>query len=142
MKEKKLIEEIEADIVHYSARNLYFFIYDKEKLIANPQVFKSNYQSCGCLKAENQQNITERLHRIDGTCVEILEKRKHRSDNTSGFRGVHQLKNGRYRVDIGFKRKRFYIGSFDDYDEAVRIRLNAEHLLHDGFVEAYYNRKI
>lgn len=31
MKEKKLIEEIEADIVHYSARNLYFFIYDKEK---------------------------------------------------------------------------------------------------------------
>ena len=52
------------------------------------------------------------------------------------------MKNGRYRVDIGFKRKRFYIGSFDDYDEAVRMRLNAEHLLHDGFVEAYYNRKI
>ena len=45
MKEKKLMEEIEADIVHYSARNLYFFIYDKEKLIANPQVFKSNYES-------------------------------------------------------------------------------------------------
>ena len=62
--------------------------------------------------------------------------------DTSGFRGVHQLKNGRYRVDIGFKRKRFYIGSFDDYDEAVRMRLNAEHLLHDGFVEAYYNGKI
>ena len=51
------------------------------------------------------------------------------------------MKNGRYRVDIGFKRKRFCIGSFDDYDEAVRMRLNAEHLLHDGFVEAYYKGK-
>lgn len=100
-----------------------------------------NYQSCGCLKAENQQSITEKLHRIDGTCVEILEKRKHRSDNTSGFRGVFQLKNGRYRVDIGFKRKRFYIGSFDSFDEAVRVRLRVERLLHDGFVEAYYEWK-
>lgn len=49
--------------------------------------------------------------------------------------------NGRYRVDIGFRRKRFYIGSFDNYDEAVRMRLNAEHLLHDGFVETYYEWK-
>lgn len=28
---KKLIEEIEADMVHYSAKELFFFIYDKEK---------------------------------------------------------------------------------------------------------------
>ena len=37
MSRKKLVEEIEADIVHYSASNIYFFIYDKEKLIDNPQ---------------------------------------------------------------------------------------------------------
>ncbi|MBO5354120.1 MAG: hypothetical protein J6A77_12565 [Lachnospiraceae bacterium] len=41
---KKLIEEIEADMVHYSARTIYFFIYDKEKLIENPLVFKQTYQ--------------------------------------------------------------------------------------------------
>ena len=29
----------------------------------------------------------------------------------SGFRGVFQLKNcNRYRVDIGFKGKRYYVG--------------------------------
>lgn len=27
---KKLVEEIEADMVHYSAKSIYFFIYDKE----------------------------------------------------------------------------------------------------------------
>lgn len=41
---KKLIEEIEADMVHYRAENIYFFIYDKEKIIENPLVFKSVYE--------------------------------------------------------------------------------------------------
>lgn len=100
-----------------------------------------NYRSCGCLNMENHQNITQKLHRIDGTCVEILEKRKYRRDNKSGFRGVYRMKNGRYRVDIGFQRKRYYIGIYDDFHEAVEKRLQAEHLLHDRFVEEYYRWK-
>lgn len=41
---KKLVEEIEADMVHYSEKNIYFFIYDKEKLIENPWNFKKTYE--------------------------------------------------------------------------------------------------
>lgn len=41
---KKLIEEIEADMVHYSAKCIYFFIYDKEKIIENAFVFKKTYE--------------------------------------------------------------------------------------------------
>lgn len=44
MKLKKLIEEIEADMVHYSAGNIYFFLYDKEKIIGNPMAFKMCYE--------------------------------------------------------------------------------------------------
>ena len=63
-----------------------------------------NYHSCGCLQKKNRQEIAQRRHLVDGTCVEVLEKRKSRKDNMSGFRGVLQLKNCiRYRVDIGFK---------------------------------------
>lgn len=40
MSEKKLHEEISADITQYSAQNIYFYIYDKEKIIGNPQAFK------------------------------------------------------------------------------------------------------
>lgn len=97
-----------------------------------------NNQSCGCLKRETQRDIVNRLHHIDGTCVEWLEKRKHRSDNTSGFRGVYQRKNGRFRVNIGFKKQRFYIGSYQTFEEAVRARLEAEEKIHDRFVKAYY----
>lgn len=99
------------------------------------------YLSCGCLKKENQQEIVNKLHRIDGTCIEILENRKYRRDNTSGFRGVFRLKNGRCRVDIGFKGKRFYIGTFDKYEDAVAARLQAEKMIHEGFIEAYYKWK-
>ncbi len=40
---KKLIEEIEADMVHYHAKNIYFFLYDKAKIIENPLAFKQTY---------------------------------------------------------------------------------------------------
>lgn len=96
-----------------------------------------SYRSCGCLKREIQQNIPSHLHMVDGTCVEWLAHRKHRSDNTSGFRGVYRLKNGKYRVTIGFKQRRYYIGSYWDFNEAVSARLEAEKLIHDGFLKAY-----
>ena len=109
----------------------------KETDISEDGLIHGNYRSCGCLKTEMQQNIKNRLHRIDGTCVEWLEKRKHRSDNTSGFRGVYP-RGGRYRVIIGFKKKRFYLGTYDTFEKAVKARLDAEALIHDGFVKAYY----
>lgn len=74
--------------------------------------------SCGCLKRENQKEIAGKLQRVDGTCIEILEKRKYRRDNTSGFRGGIQEKNGTYRVGIGFKGKRYNLGTYKTFAEA------------------------
>lgn len=45
MKLKKLTEEIEVDMVYYSAEHIYFFIYDKEKIIENPQLFRNTYEN-------------------------------------------------------------------------------------------------
>lgn len=45
MPQKKLIEELEADMVHYHAEHIYFFIYDKEKIIENPQLFRKIYET-------------------------------------------------------------------------------------------------
>lgn len=99
------------------------------------------YLSCGCLKKKNQKELANKLHRIDGTCIEILENRKYRRDNTSGFRGVFRMKNGHYRVDIGFKGKRFYLGTFTEYNEAVEVRLEAEKTIYKGFLDAYHKWK-
>ena len=103
------------------------------------RLMHGDYRSCGCLKKENQREIFEKLHMIDGTCVEWLEKRKHRSDNTSGFRGIYTMKSGKYRVSIGFKGQRYHLGVYENFDEAVAARLEAEERLHDGFVHSYYD---
>lgn len=42
--ESKLVEEVSADITNYNEKNIYFFIYDKEKVIKNKEAFKSNYE--------------------------------------------------------------------------------------------------
>lgn len=97
-----------------------------------------SYKSCGCLLKEVQANIPNTLHRVDGTCVEHLEKRKYRNDNTSGFRGVVRLKNGGYMVNIGFKGKQYYVGRYRFFPDAVAARLEAEKIIHDGFLRAYY----
>lgn len=108
-----------------------------ETKVAVSELNSGNCKSCGCLKEEYQKLLHERLHLVDGTCVEWLEGRKVRSDNTSGFRGVFKKKNGRYSASIGFKKKIYYIGVFESYQEAVQARLNAEHMIHDSFVEAH-----
>ena len=41
---KSLLEEIEADMTHYQAGKLYFFIYDKEKLISDAINFRNTYE--------------------------------------------------------------------------------------------------
>lgn len=96
-----------------------------------------HYVSCGCQKQEIQESIPEQLTFVDGTCLEWLDKRKHRVDNTSGFRGVKQTKNGKWKAMIGLQSRRYYLGTFATMSEAVAVRLEAEQLLHDGLVEAY-----
>lgn len=113
----------------------------RELEVSEDGLVHGNYRSCGCLKQEVQQQIVTRLTKVDDTCVEWLEKRKHRKDNTSGFRGLCLRKDGRYRVTIGFKKQRFYVGTFRDFDDAVKARLEAEELIHGGFLKAYYQWK-
>lgn len=112
-----------------------------EAEVSGDALVQGNSLSCGCLKRENQKEIVNKLHHVDGTCVEILENRKYRRDNTSGFRGVFRTKNGRFRADIGFKGRRFYLGTYESYEEAVKVRLEAEKMIHEGFLEAYYQWK-
>ena len=92
--------------------------------------------SCGCRKREIRENIHQTLTFVDGTCIDYLRSRKSRSDNKSGFRGVFRIGN-RYRVNIGFQNKRYYLGTYRDYHEAVHVRLAAEKEIHEKYVALY-----
>ena len=105
----------------------------------NEVVVKTRYlrsghvKSCGCKRAEG---IGSHLNYIDGTCVEMLRAKTVRSNNTSGVPGVDwQKKRGRWRASICFKGQRYFLGSYELFDEAVQARRLAEAKLHDEFLQ-------
>ena len=97
------------------------------------------YVSCGCVRRQRLDNFgqNDNLTFIDGTCVEWLANRKNRADNTSGFRGVYKRGKDSYRVCIGLQGKRYDLGHYKSFDEAVAVRLDVEKHLHDGFLTSW-----
>ena len=95
--------------------------------------------SCGCVRQQRWDEfvLSDCLTFVDGTCVEVLSKRKCRSDNTSGFRGVYKLGDTQFRAGIGLQGKRYHLGTYKTFDEAVAVRLSVEEFLHDGFISCY-----
>ena len=95
-------------------------------------------KSCGCLQSSI---ITKNLKLCEGTSVAILEasKRKLLSSNQSGFTGVYQnKKTGKWTAQITFKKKTYYLGSYDKIEDAVKARKRGEEM-HDDFLEWYYS---
>ncbi len=94
-------------------------------------------KSCGCLQ---KTQIINNLNLVDGTSVTILEATKKRrwSSNTSGHKGVYQNKKGKWVAQITFKRKTYYLGTYDKLEDAVKARQRGEEI-HDDFLDWYYN---
>ena len=93
--------------------------------------------SCGCLN-----DPREKLHFVDGTCVEAIRSNKLRKNNTSGVRGVYlNKKSGKWIAQITFKRKCYSLGSYSHIDEAAAVRKAAEERLFGEFLDWYYNER-
>ena len=97
-----------------------------------------NYTSCGCKKKDM---TPPEMHYVEGTCVEMLESKNLRKDNTSGYRGVVKTKRG-YKAQIGFKGKNYYLGTYDKLSDAIDARRKAEDEMYEPFLENYYQKQI
>lgn len=90
--------------------------------------------SCGCYRSEVlRYNLNKGLHRMEGTCLERLCLTKARSDSRSGYIGIYITKDGRYRASIGFKGKRYWLGTFSNLEDALAARKRGEQM-HEKFV--------
>ena len=108
-----------------------------ETIVGQTLLQTGKTKSCGCIQATQ---IIENLKLCDGTSVTLLEagKRK-RATNTSGYIGVHQNKrNGKWVAQITFKRKKYNLGAYDKFEDAVKARQRGEEM-HDDFLEWYYS---
>lgn len=112
----------------------------KETVVSQTLLQSGRTKSCGCLR---KQQVVENLRLADGTSVAILEATKKRriASNTSGYNGVYWNKrNSKWAAQITFKGKTYYLGSYDQLEEAVRARRRGEEM-HNNFLEAYYKSK-
>ena len=109
----------------------------KETVVGQTLLQSGKTKSCGCLQAAS---IMEKLKLCEGTSVTVLEASKHRvlPTNTSGYTGVYRAaKTGKWQAQITFKRKTYYLGSYDRLEDAVAARKRGEEM-HDDFIQWYY----
>lgn len=116
---------------------------NQKKATANALLF-GTCKSCGCIKKATLQEIVKRcgtvkdhVRLIDGTSVDLIEKKGLRRNNTSGYTGV-QAKGNKWIAVITFKKKVYYLGSFSDINDAIRARKAAEDQLFGEFLDWYY----
>lgn len=107
-------------------------------LYSADMLLRGNIKSCGCYRGnEICGKINNRLHRVDGTCIERLSLKKARPDNRSGHIGIQMLDENHYRALIGFQGKRYYLGTYFTLEEAIKARQRGEQM-HLDFLEKYY----
>ena len=99
-------------------------------------IMYTNQKSCGCQRREHEQKLNTYLTHVAGTSVEMLRSKKIPTDNTTGCRGVYWIR-GKYVAKIVFQKKAYYLGTFDDMEEAVHARREAEAVLFDGAADHY-----
>lgn len=117
----------------------------QETVVATARLRDGRRTSCGCDNPHSGDPLSvigrASLTYVDGTCIEMLAAKTVRRNNTSGVPGVEWMKRKRkWRASICFKGKRYYLGSYRYFEDAVKARKQLEIELHDKFVNEYTAR--
>lgn len=114
----------------------------QETVVITKRLRDGHRTSCGC---DNENfgkppNVAGRasLTYVEGTCVEMIRSDTVRCNNTSGVPGVDWLKRKqRWRASICFKGRRHYLGCYQNFDDAVQARKQAEEELFLPFLAGF-----
>lgn len=102
----------------------------REKEIPANQLKKGVQISCGCERANRLQRTNGY---IDGTCLKNVFSDKISKNNTSGHKGVYQ-KRGKWAAKIQYKKKVYYLGTYDRIEDAIEVRKMAENMVKDDAI--------
>ena len=114
----------------------------RDTVVLTVHLRDGSHVSCGCDKANVDPSPgaygRASLTYVDGTCVEMLAAKTVRCNNTSGVPGVDWRSRQRaWRAAICFKGKRYYLGSYHSFEDAVKARMRAEEELHNNFLREF-----
>lgn len=115
------------------------------KIFEVPAYYFDKIKSCGCLKSDQcrkngEKNLikVQENYYLDGTSVIHIKQNKPFKTNKSGIRGVSWDKSReKWRAQIVFKGKNYYLGRFDKKEDAADARKEAEKYLYKDFLKWY-----
>lgn len=88
-----------------------------------------------CLRNSNVKTMTQSAGFVGGTQLSKIQDMKPTAANTSGTRGVYwHKKQNKWYVRLRFQGKLLYLGTYSNYDDAVKARQNAEDEIYGKFL--------
>lgn len=101
----------------------------KETVVMTGHLRSGHTTSCGCKPKGTF---------VDGTFVELIRSKTIRSNNTSGVTGVEWVpRTNRWKAVIFFQGKRRYLGCYEEFEDAVKARKQAEEVLFEKFLAEF-----
>lgn len=111
----------------------------RRKEILLSRITQGGAKTCGCRTPENLatgQKIRKE-YVVGGSLACALVGRRPNQNSSTGHTGVSQMKGGRFRAYITFRRKQYYLGTFDQIEDAVHARKEAEDKIYGDFLDWY-----
>lgn len=96
----------------------------------------ANQVSCGCRRKEHDIELRTHLTHVAGTSIDAIRSKKVPTDNTTGYKGVYRIR-GKYMAKIVFRKKQYFLGTYENIEDAAQARKEAEEVLFDGLARHY-----
>ena len=96
--------------------------------------------SCGCKQKAYMASLGSYLTHVNGTSIDAIRSKKIPTDNTTGYKGVYLI-HGKYVAKIVFQKKQYFLGTYENIEDAAQARKDAEELLFDGVAQFYQRWK-
>lgn len=106
----------------------------EEKDVQSYLLTSKRVQSCGCLRKEDIKAKGE-VNTKNHTNIGLIKKRSVRGSNPSGVAGVYKHKCSSLVATITLQGKRKYLGFYNELDDAINVRREAEKELFDKYLE-------
>ena len=111
-----------------------------ETKVYSDNLRKEKTKSCGCFRIDSARRLigeTYDKNFVEGTLVFMLNTKLF-STNKSGYKGVNwNKKANKWKAQIGFKGEVIYLGLFDNIQDAVTARAEAEEKYFKPILEKY-----
>lgn len=98
-----------------------------------------------CMKCTNNiakpAEAIKKISNVDGSSLTSIRARlegKINRNSTTGVTGVCKDRN-KYRADIAFKGKRIYLGLYENINDAIKARKEAEKIIYQKYIDQHPN---